>query len=641
MRSSLLLLAVPLFLGVRDVTGAILFRIGTPFTAAEKDSLEGIGLDFQEVDWSTALHVDAVELDSLQAGSLQPNYFDEDEDIASTLLSREGRVYIDIRRGGSHPNSLIGQVLLDEDSSTGYTWAELAAESLNRDIWEKLTLSLGGLFLVREVRFRTEPDKPEQFLQRFTIGVAREADLAGGRVRLPVIKEVSENTEAEVSVFLDPPVTTGYLQLLIYRQTTKQVGIADFELYGGGFVGNASYESEVFELDNIASWGEMRWSGRQDPHARVDIRTRSGSDRHPEIYWESRPEQQDSVRFLQGGGDLEFGEYRRQYGRLSDVLKPVEEKDRVSPDRENWSTWSSPYGFEKSRAGIVSPSPRQYFQIRTDFASTIEGGGKLDYLEFKASVPPAVRGLAGEIFPIETEIGEATPFTYFIKPTIRTGDSGFDAVEISTPSGVVSVDALRMDETDQEEFAWSLFEDGLGFEVVLPRPLQPADSGTLIEIDFRAPVLREVGTLFAGKVFDTTRPHEVRQRILPGEAAAEIESERLSVTTSLSGSLVFSPLVSPNPFTPNGDGINDIVHISYKLLRVTSGVPVAIEIFDLSGRRVKQLYSGIDPLGEYSHSWDGTDDSGGVVPPGLFMYRILADLHSGQEIDTGIVSVAY
>ena len=81
---------------------------------------------------------------------------------------------------------------------------------------------------------------------------------------------------------------------------------------------------------------------------------------------------------------------------------------------------------------------------------------------------------------------------------------------------------------------------------------------------------------------------------------------------------MFSPQISPNPFTPNGDGVNEVVNISYKLLRLTSAVPVAIEIYDLSGRLVRRVYEGEDPVGEYRHVWDGRDDSNGLVPPGVY-----------------------
>ncbi|MDE2736677.1 MAG: gliding motility-associated C-terminal domain-containing protein, partial [Gemmatimonadota bacterium] len=123
--------------------------------------------------------------------------------------------------------------------------------------------------------------------------------------------------------------------------------------------------------------------------------------------------------------------------------------------------------------------------------------------------------------------------------------------------------------------------------------------------------------------------------------ADEIESDGIAVKTSLSSSLVFAPQIGPNPFTPNGDAINDVVHISYKLLRVTSQVPVSVEIFDLSGRLVKQVYAGDIPIGEYSHSWDGTDHSNRLVPPGLYLYRIAVDIQSEEGIKSGVIAVAY
>ena len=158
----------------------------------------------------------------------------------------------------------------------------------------------------------------------------------------------------------------------------------------------------------------------------------------------------------------------------------------------------------------------------------------------------------------------------------RAGDQGFDSVEIATPSGFTSVDSLRIEGINihPDEFTWTRHEDDLGFEVKLPRKLGTTDSGVVLEVVFNAPVLREVGTFFDGRVFDSTKPHEVRQQIVPGNAADEAESELLSVRTAVGQSLLFAPRVSPNPFTPNNDAINDVLNISYALLRVTAPVPV-------------------------------------------------------------------
>ena len=625
----------------RDASGVTLYRIGSPLSAAERDSLDELGFEVRELPWSASQVQEALEPDSLQAGTLQPNFFDEDEDIAAGLLGRGGWIGVFLF---STINRLVGQVLLDEDPATAYLWPAIAPDSFGRGSSGRvqITLDLGGRFRIRELRLRPSSDHPEHFLEGLTFGVSDLGFVAGNSVvNFPALAEVRENTTPELSLVLDQPVSTEADQLRILRQTPKEISIADLELYGGGFVGQAAYESDVIELDTPASWGEISWSGRQDPEARVDIRSRMGTDPQPEIYWELRPEQVDSVQFLGGGGDLSFTEYKRQYQRLANLLKPQSPRSQTSPDTDNWSFWSSRYSFDRPGVNIVSPGPRQYFQLRVDFSSTVTDGGKIDYIEFKASSPPLVRELVGEIAPVAARVGEATRFTYYLNPTIRAGDGGFDGLEISTPSGVVSVDSLRIDAVDHQGYSWARTEDGLGFEILLPRRLEPTDSGALVEVVFTATVLREVGTVFAGRAFDTARPLEVRQQVTPGNALDEIEGYQLSVRTSLSSSLLYSPRIQPNPFTPNGDGVNDVAVISYKLLRLTSAAPVSIAIHDLSGRLVKRVYAGEDPLGEYARPWDGRDEANVLVPPGLYVCRIEVDVQTEQETSSSVVCVAY
>ena len=661
----LLLVSMALALNARVASGVTIYRIGQPFSEAERDSLEGIGIELRELGWSENSQLeDALDPDSLQVGILQPNFIGGDDDIAASMLSRGGWVVAQRRAGKGTFDQTEANALVDQDPNTGYSWPaqtqaflDLRASCCN-DPFAALhvNFNLGGRFHIREVRFRTLPDSTGHFLERFVFGAGDEViPCCNWTGELAPVVEVKDNTEPDVSLKLDPPVTTNFVQLLILRETPKEIGLAAFELYGGGYAKQASYESDVIELDDIASLGEIRWSGRQDPRARVAIRTRAGADPHPVIFWEVRHEQHDVVRFLLGGGDLSMTEYKSQYDRLPNSDKPDPEPpkelggyvggvrgDPITPDTEHWSFYSRPYGFGNPGVPIVSPGPRKFVQIRVDFASTtVAEGGKLDYIEFKASVPPLVHRLVGEIHPIQTRVGEATQFTYYLSPTIRSGERSFDGVEIATPSGVVSVDSLRIAGVDQEDFSSTIHEDSLGFEVLLPSRLDSTQTGALVEVVFTAPVLREVGTEFAGRVFDTTRPHEVRQRVVPGNATDEIEGDRLSVRTALSESLVFSPRISPNPFTPNGDGVNEAANISYKLLRLTSAVPVSLEIYDLSGRQVRRVYEGEDPVGEYSHAWDGRDDSDELVPPGLYLYRLVVDVQSGKETNSGVVAVAY
>ena len=118
------------------------------------------------------------------------------------------------------------------------------------------------------------------------------------------------------------------------------------------------------------------------------------------------------------------------------------------------------------------------------------------------------------------------------------------------------MDSLRLEGVNQVDFTWTPQPDGLGFEVQLPRKLGPTDSGAVLEVVFKAPVLREVGTFFDGRVFDSAKPHEVRQQIEPGNAADEAE-ERTAFGAHLSGAFLavraagFPPASSPPTTMPS------------------------------------------------------------------------------------------
>jgi flagellar hook assembly protein FlgD len=49
---------------------------------------------------------------------------------------------------------------------------------------------------------------------------------------------------------------------------------------------------------------------------------------------------------------------------------------------------------------------------------------------------------------------------------------------------------------------------------------------------------------------------------------------------------------------------------------------VRLEIFDLAGRRVRSLASGVLPAGEVTREWDGRDDRGHGVRSGVYFVRL-------------------
>lgn len=74
--------------------------------------------------------------------------------------------------------------------------------------------------------------------------------------------------------------------------------------------------------------------------------------------------------------------------------------------------------------------------------------------------------------------------------------------------------------------------------------------------------------------------------------------------------------VRPNPFTPNGDGVNDVVYFDFEHA-TNPETSTEIKIFDERGYLVKTLDSGLLPI-----VWDGTDDSDRRLEGGLYLYQI-------------------
>ncbi len=81
-------------------------------------------------------------------------------------------------------------------------------------------------------------------------------------------------------------------------------------------------------------------------------------------------------------------------------------------------------------------------------------------------------------------------------------------------------------------------------------------------------------------------------------------------TAIVSGLELSAP--SPNPFRGRTE-------LRFRLARAAS---VDVGVYDLFGRRVKSLRSG-EPLppGDHAVTWDGTDDTGGHVPSGVYFVR--------------------
>src|SRR5262249_5206011 len=50
--------------------------------------------------------------------------------------------------------------------------------------------------------------------------------------------------------------------------------------------------------------------------------------------------------------------------------------------------------------------------------------------------------------------------------------------------------------------------------------------------------------------------------------------------------------------------------------------PIELEAYDIQGRLVRRLVSGVEPAGWHVVAWDGRDRAGNRAPPGIYLIRM-------------------
>ena len=78
---------------------------------------------------------------------------------------------------------------------------------------------------------------------------------------------------------------------------------------------------------------------------------------------------------------------------------------------------------------------------------------------------------------------------------------------------------------------------------------------------------------------------------------------------------------SPNPFNPSTE-------IGFSLPRPSE---VVLDIYDISGKRVRRLLEEHRPAGQHTAQWNGLDERGSPVVSGVYFYRLMAGKQSDSR----------
>ncbi|MFT5088865.1 MAG: hypothetical protein ACI8PG_003231 [Planctomycetota bacterium] len=640
---------------------------------------------------------------------------------------------------GTLPNLIDndGDTALDQRSSSGNQSAQVLGLIIDLD--------LGARFGLNRFKFFPRNGDPEfpsekfpfqnEFLRGFEIFIndgTAESQFEG----VPILQTVAVETQNDQPVvdLRIPPQYVRFVRLKVL--TAAGFDIAEFQIFGTGFVPEASYVSNMFDFGDLALLGNLRWvQGNigDENLSSVQVRTRTGNDPQPIEFNKVRPGERI---FRVGGGaqsgnragtstantvvpwkwadDVDDGELK---ALIEDVLDneevdvraavgifkdlPIEQQALITLDEDdfddlrnedkgvirddvtNWSGWSPPYSAEGivddtqlsidgAGTAITSPGPRRYFQFSIDyFSEDFEAAAGIGGLAFDVISPPFAEKIVAEISPRTAEVGENTRFIYAVLNQSEPGrQQGFDRFEIDTPLRVEQVGLIRIQRPDgsvlEADFSGApLFDlplslNGISIDEIhddrfsVSFPLIEED-GTVLAIEFDNGVLR-FGTTFAGRAFNSALETTVGQGVLAGNAAdlqlagfedSDIQplgtslAENLSVAVPISKNLLANVGAVPAVFTPNGDGINDLVLIQYDITNIARLSPVEVFVYDLSGHLMRRLVDDEVISGRFARPWDGRDDSGAVVPPGHYLFSVSLQAGTGQVKEVGVVSVAY
>ena len=371
--------------------------------------------------------------------------------------------------------------------------------------------------------------------------------------------------------------------------------VSEFQVYGEGYPARVILRSPVIDLGSNWNITAIEWEIDTPLGALFALRSRTGDHVVEQMRY-----------FDKNGKEVT----KRRYEKLIASFRgPIE--TTLQPG-DGWSVWSEEY----LRTGIRfrSPSPRRYVQLEAELrANNPQAGIALDALTLIYSRPLA-RTAVGEVHPARVEPGEQTDFTYFLRPEFARDSQGFEAIalEASVPL------AFRALQIDDAAINVEVEETNAGLRLHLPERISTAER---VELDFAATVFQN-NTRFRAFLERESGLDTLRQQVDPGDVIPDLAGAGDAVSLPVDESLLSRLDMGSGIFTPNGDGVNDALAISFDVLKVLDARPIEARVYDLRGRLVRTLRDAAGVAGHYQLTWDGRRDSGALAPPGLYLFRL-------------------
>ena len=377
----------------------------------------------------------------------------------------------------------------------------------------------------------------------------------------------------------------------------------EYALYGDGYVAEVEMLSDFIDLGGTKSIRRLSWDAELPDGTFVEIRSQTGDT----FFIESQYYHKSGIELSEA-----------QWNKLPTSQKqPLLEIRRRGSD---WSGWSPIY--VEADAVFLSPSPRRFVQLRVRLGNDNPDVTPLlrnIVLHFDEALISG--GVSSRILPRQVGFDSLQTFRYVLTPDFRSGDQGFNRVQIQMPAPVEEI-TVKVGGVKVVPIAITMVGDSL--QVDLPQRVR-RDS---VEVEFQTRIQDNATTFDAWiSVVGESLQQGTRPEV---DDAVTVFVPSVARAGALIRQIVVTPLVSPN-----GDGINDEASIAFALAKV-EGRAADVVIYDLSGRRVRVVTARAE-----GYRWDGRDEGGRLLPPGAYVCRIELAADIGVEMAHRVINLAY
>lgn len=523
-------------------------------------------------------------------------------ETSSPAVTDSGKVaLVPINRG---LNMALGKIALDlsgievERATDGETYG-------NATVWNSgipeaqgyyLKIDLDELCFIDHIRilpqnFAADGSKPDtaNYIKGYSVRLSRD-DIKYKEVLINIF-----NRNPVVDTTFTPTLARYVKVMVAAVDNINKVVIGEIEVFGTGYAKQGSFTSIPldFGIAEDKNFGIVKWNAEIPSDTKLDLQFRTGS-----------------------------------------LVN--------SPDQWEWCEWSEP-STASGGVGFPALEPRRYFQYRANLVSSDPKiTPRLHEVTVYYSTTLFANSALGSIvavkdtLPHEIEVGVETTFKYSLSTQLDEKNIGFDKLTILSPTKCVvdSVDTNGVALVKGVDFRDSTTVKGI--VLYFNQPLKHTIDA--LNVYFRTTLFLDAND-FPGHITHTGlnpgNPQYLEESTTGGHSwgintygyvEKVLDADRVKV--------------APNPFSPNGDGIFDYTVIEFTIANLSEPRNISLKIFNLNGSVVwkRDMFRSADI---YKEEWNGINQDGELVLPGLYIYQINVDADKALSPVTGTITVVY